>query len=214
MVNFFIFFRYIALLAALCLLSGCLGGTVAQQIARSIATSIADKAVAKAMDVDEGSSNREPKSITLKDTQPDDVWLAMATSGFQEVSPVTEPLPQQTEEIETPIQVMQSSKLVRVELFNLLIGEEKAAVFEKARLMGATNLPQNPEWQHWAVATGVVENDNKIITFLIPPEFGKLPSGSIAVVELASAGELNVARYKTTEAKAVFKVPANRFASQ
>ncbi len=82
MVNFFIFFRYIALLAALCLLSGCLGGTVAQQIARSIATSIADKAVAKAMDVDEGSSNREPKSITLKDTQPDDVWLAMATSGF------------------------------------------------------------------------------------------------------------------------------------
>lgn len=220
MVNPFIIFRTIALLAAFCLLSGCLGGTVAQQIARSIATSIADKAVAKAMDVDEGSSNREPKSIKLKDTQPDDVWVAMATSGFQEVKPIAEPLPEQSEETETPIQVIQSSKLVRVELFNLLIGEEKAAVYEKARLMGATSLPKQQEWQRWAVATGAIkssaenENGKKIITFLIPPDFGKLPSGAIAVVELASPGELNVARYKTNEDKAILKAPANRFASQ
>ncbi|HNV89122.1 MAG TPA: hypothetical protein PKL53_09190 [Methylotenera sp.] len=208
------------MLAAFCLLSGCLGGTVAQQIARSIATSVADKAVAKAMDVDEGSSNREPKSIKLKDTQPDDVWVAMATSGFQEVKPIAEPLPEQAEETETPIQVIQSSKLVRVELFNLLIGEEKAAVYEKARLMGATSLPKQQEWQRWAVATGAIkssaenENGKKIITFLIPPDFGKLPSGAIAVVELATPGELNVARYKTNEDKAILKAPANRFASQ
>ncbi|MEI2635594.1 MAG: hypothetical protein V9E92_01865 [Methylotenera sp.] len=208
------------MLAAFCLLGGCLGGTVAQQIARSIATSIADKAVAKALDVDEGSSNREPKSIKLKDTQPDDVWVAMATSGFQEVKPIAEPLPEQAVETETPIQVIQSSKLVRVELFNLLIGEEKATVYEKARLMGATSLPTQQEWQSWAVATGAIkpnaenEQDKKIITFLIPPDFGKLPSGAIAVVELASPGELNVARYKTNEDKAILKVPANRFASQ
>ncbi len=214
MVNFFIFFRYIPLLAILCLLSGCLGGTVAQQIARSIATSVADKAVAKAMDVEDGNGNREPKSITLKDTVPDDYWLAMATSGFQEVKPIAEPLPEQAAETETPIQVAQSSKLVRVELFNLLIGEEKTAVYEKARLIGATSLPQKQEWQNWGVGTGVIQKDNKIITFLIPPEFGKLPSGAIAVVELASPGELNVARYKTNEAKALFKAPANRFASQ
>lgn len=220
MVNPFIIFRTIALLAAFCLLGGCLGGTVAQQIARSIATSVADKAVAKALDVDEGSSNREPKSIKLKDTQPDDVWVAMATSGFQEVKPIAEPLPEQTVETETPIQVIQSSKLVRVELFNLLIGEEKAAVYEKARLMGATSLPKHQDWQRWAVATGAIksnaenEQDKKIITFLIPPDFGKLPSGAIAVVELASPGELNVARYKTNEDKAILKVPANRFASQ
>lgn len=220
MVNPFIIFRTIALLVVFCLLSGCLGGTVAQQIARSIATSIADKAVAKAMDVDEGSSNREPKSIKLKDTQPDDVWVAMATSGFQEVKPIAEPLPEQSEETETPIQVIQSSKLVRVELFNLLIGEEKAAVYEKARLMGATSLPKQQEWQRWAVATGAIkssaenEQDKKIITFLIPPDIGKLPSGAIAVVELANPGELSVARYKTNEDKAILKAPANRFASQ
>ncbi len=195
MVKFFITFKYIALFAATCLLCGCLGGTVAQQIARSIATSIADKAVASAIDAQE-KKDREPKNIVLKDTVPDDYWVAMATSGFQEVKPTAEPLPVQTEEIETPIQVVQSSQLVRVELFNLLIGEEKAAVYEKARLMGATSLPKQREWQRWAVATGVVEKDKKIITFLIPPEFGKLPSGTVAVVELASPGELNVARYK------------------
>ena len=213
MVRSFIFFRYIVLLAAFCVLSGCLGGTVAQQIARSIATSIADKAVASAIDAQE-KKDREPKNIALKDTVPDDYWLAMATSGFQEVKPIAEPLPEQSVETETPIQVIQSSKLVRVELFNLLIGEEKAAVYENARLMGATSLPQKREWQNWGVGTGVVQKDNKIITFLIPPEFGKLPSGAVAVVELASPGEMNVARYKANEDKAIFKVPANRFASQ
>ncbi|MGB7815523.1 MAG: hypothetical protein WBL28_04145 [Methylotenera sp.] len=181
------------------MLGGCLGGTVAQQIARSIATSIADKAVGSAIEAQE-RKDREPKNIVLKDTVPDDYWLAIATSGFKEVKPIAEPLPEQIEEIETPVQVVQSSQLVRVELFNLLIGEEKAAVYEKARLMGATSLPKQREWQHWAVATGAIksgaEKDQKIITFLIPPEFGKLPSGAVAVVELASPGELNVARYK------------------
>jgi hypothetical protein len=35
-----------------------------------------------------------------------------------------------------------------------------------------------------------------VITFLIPPEFGKLPSGAMTMVELASPGELNIARYE------------------
>lgn len=195
MVKSFIFFRYIALFAASCLLSSCLGGTVAQQIARSIATSIADKAVGSAIEAQE-KRDREPKNIVLKDTVPDDYWVAMAASGFKEVKPIAEPLPEQTEEIETPIQMVQGSQLVRVELFNLLIGDEKNAVYEKARLMGATSLPQKREWQNWGVGTGVVQKDKKVITFLIPPEFGKLPSGTVAVVELANPGELNVARYK------------------
>jgi len=88
---------------------------------------------------------------------------------------------------------------VRVELFNLLIGDEKNAIYENARLIGASNLPQKREWQSWNVATGVVENSKNIITFLIPPEFGKLPSGAVAIVELAGPGDLNVARYKPIE---------------
>jgi hypothetical protein len=85
---------------------------------------------------------------------------------------------------------------VRVELFNLLIGDEKNAVYEQARLMGSTSLPQKREWALWRVGTGAIQENKKTITFLIPPQFGKLPSGAITMVELASPGELNVARYK------------------
>ena len=60
MIKFNIIFRYIGIFAACSLLSACLGGTVAQQIVRSIATSMADKAMARALDVDEdqATSNR------------------------------------------------------------------------------------------------------------------------------------------------------------
>ncbi len=230
MLKFFIIFRYIALLATFCLLSGCLGGTIAQQIVRSIATSVADKALARAMDVDEDEDYSEAqysaaanisaqnnalqktalqgpasqnaasqtayKNIQLQNTAPDPYKVAFVNAAFEEIKPVTEPLPQQLAEVETPIQVVQGNQLVRVELFNLLIGEEKNALYENARMMGATGLPQKREWQSWGVGTGAIQKDKKVITFLIPPELGKLPSGTVAVVELASPGELNVARYR------------------
>ncbi len=41
-----------------------------------------------------------------------------------------------------------------------------------------------------------ITNLSTFVTFLIPPEFGKLPSSALAVVELASPGDLNIARYK------------------
>jgi hypothetical protein len=243
MARLIITFRYIALFSVLCLLSGCLGGTVAQQIARSIATSVADKAVARAMDVDEDQlySNRDPfisaqtespkapvailpgtaaNGIKPQTTKPaevevDDYTYAMATFGFAPVKATSEPLPEQKpDEIEAPIQVMQGNQLVQVELFNLLIGEEKNVVYEKARLLGANNLPQKREWQSWGVGTGTIKTgrgkDGKVITFLIPPEFGKLPSGAVAVVELANPGDLNIARYKAKEDKVAFKALANR----
>ena len=178
------------------LLAGCVGAPIAAQIASSIATRAADNAVANALDVQDGPSNRTPQSITLKDTEPDDVWIAMATSGFRTVDSSTEPLPEMQQQVEEQVQILQANSLVRVELFNLLIGKERDAVYEKARILGALNLPDRREWPRWNVATGMIENDNKVITFLIPPEFGKLPSGTLAVVELAGPGELNIARYK------------------
>ena len=230
MLKFFINFRYIALLATFCLLSGCLGGTIAQQIVRSIATSVADKAMARAMDVDEDEDYSEAqytaaantsaqnnalqktalqgpasqnaasqtayKNIQLQNTAQDPYKVAFVNAAFEEVKPIAELLPVQLAEVETPIQVVEGNQLVRVELFNLLIGEEKNAVYENARMMGATRLPQKREWQSWGVGTGAIQKDKKVITFLIPPEFGKLPSGTVAVVELASPGELNVARYR------------------
>jgi hypothetical protein len=257
MIKLNIIFRYITVIAIGFMLSGCLGGTVAQQIVRSIATSVADKAMARAMDVEDGPSNRNTSasnsqvsaastessmvnsSSLLKPYQPTNTLnqaqidknlakqnqekfnavkrsieiaqanpynIAIANTAFEELKPVElkpieEPLPTDAANTENPIKVIQSSQLVAVELFNLLIGEEKNAVYEQARLMGSISLPPKREWQHWSVATGVIKSshnypDKKIITFLIPPELGKLPSGAVTMVELASPGELNVARYK------------------
>ena len=232
----FIIFRHITVISVIFLLSGCLGGGIAQQIVSTIATRIADKAIANALDVQDGPSNRKPsnaysnnsyanntvthndaiinkdlsKKTTLKDTPQDsyhqDTYhqdpyqMAIMNMAFEPVKAIPEPISTQTEVTETRIAITEGNQLVRVELFNLLIGDEKNAVYEKARLLGATSLPQKREWQRWGVGTGAFmqdgQNDKKIITFLIPPEFGKLPSGSIAMVELASPGELNVARYK------------------
>ncbi len=228
----FIILRYIGVISATFLLSGCLGGSIATQIVGSIATRMADKAIANAMDVQDGPSNRKPhnsatnnyanntltsntansnnkgltKNAPLQAApqstyQQDPYQVAFMNAAFEPVKAVSEPIPQQqAEETETHVAITEGNQLVRVELFNLLIGEEKNAVYEKARLLGATSLPKQREWQRWGVGTGAFaidgQNDKKIITFLIPPEFGKLPSGSIAMVELASPGELNVARYK------------------
>jgi hypothetical protein len=240
-------FRYISIFAAAFLLSGCLGGSVATQIIRSIATSAADKAVARAMDVDEDQpfSNRDPykiaepqnntpqgsillgtapqatatKSANLQTAKPtateiDDYTYALATFSFAPAKPIAETIPETTEPVEERITITQGNQLVRVELFNLLIGEEKNAVYEKARLMGSTTLPQKREWQNWNVGTGAIkiagQIDKKMITFLIPPEFGKLPSGSVTFVELAGPGELNIARYKVNDKTPVIKALANR----
>ena len=141
-------------------------------------------------------------SVNQAVSNQDPYKLAFANAAFEPVKPIAEPLPAQLAEIETPIAVALSSQLVRVELFNLLIGEEKAAIYAKAQRMGATTLPKQREWKLWRVATGIVATTavqyqhQQLITFLIPPEFGVLPSGSIALVELASPGELNIARYK------------------
>ena len=142
------------------------------------------------------ASQTAHKNIQLQNTAPDPYKVAFVNAAFEEVKPIADLLPVQLAEVETPIQVVEGNHLVRVELFNLLIGEEKNAVYENARMMGATSLPQKREWQSWGVGTGAIQKDKKVITFLIPPEFGKLPSGTVAVVELASPGELNVARYR------------------
>jgi hypothetical protein len=207
-----------------CLLSGCLGGTIAQQIARSVATSVVDKTMARAMDVDEdqAQSNRDPFNVVRHEelaapratlpgansqsvappaakptiTEVDDVTYAMATFSFKPLEPIAEPLPEETAEVETRVNIVQGNQLVRVELFNTLIGEEKNAVYESARLIGSTSLPPKREWQNWQVGVGAIEHSKKVVIFLIPPEFGKLPSGTMTVVELAGSGELNIARYE------------------
>ncbi len=187
--------KLLLLVLTMSLLSACLGGTVAQQIARSIATSIADKGVANAMDVDEYAEPKKRQSRTLQNIVPNDRWVALTTAKF---SPANTTLPEantNAEPEETQLAIARTNQFVQVELHNLLITDEKNVLFEKARLIGSLNLPQQREWALWHVATGSLSGKDELITFLIPPHFGKLPSGSVAIVEIAPAGDLNIARY-------------------
>ena len=207
-------------LAAPCLavlLTGCMGGPIAQQIAQSVAMRSLDKSTSDAYDNYLLKQDEASRSLPLKDTEPDEYWASFVTSGFSTVETVKEPLPDYRQaSINPPSSSGQGmsdvsaslpadsksqaplvqSKLVRVELWNLLIGDEKRSILEKARLMGATGLPPTTEWPHWQLATGAPVGDRQQpITFLIPPDFGRVKSGDYAVVEVAGAGELNVARY-------------------
>jgi len=185
------------------LLSGCLGGSVAQQIATSIATTVADKVVGESIAAQEKQAQNNALSMrgVLHNPSHDPYKSAMLNNfEFNRIVPIEEPLPSHdAQEEEIPLVILKTNPLVSVELYNLLIGEEKTAVLEKARLRGALNLPDMREWADWKVATGVIksptQSSDEMITFLIPPEMGKRPSGSLTTVELSSAGDLHIARY-------------------
>lgn len=178
--------------SALC---GCLGGTVAQQLVRSMLMHGADKVTTAAFEAGERNEKLAAQKMPLKDTMPDEYKLAFINSGFENVKLQIEPLPEIKIEEEKAIEFMQETPLVQVEVWNLLVGDEKQRILEKARLQGSISVPPKNEWQRWQVATGEAVNNQQTITFLIPPEIGKLHSGAIALVELSSTGELSVARY-------------------
>jgi hypothetical protein len=182
-------------------LCGCLGGSIAQQLASSLLMQGADKATASAMDAYDRNEKLAIQNQPLKDTAtPDSYQMFFLRSGFETIQPQIEALPKVSAEIETPIQAIQESKLVSVEVWNLLIGDEKQSAFEKARLQGSTNIPPKEEWSQWQIAVGATENNppngnQHPITFLVPPDIGKMRSGTKAMVEVSSTGELSIARY-------------------
>lgn len=181
-------------------LCGCFGGTIAQQLARSILIQGADKATANAIEAQERYDIQTSKRTPLKDNVSDDYQIAFLGLGFKPIEAQIEPLPQTPIAVEEPIQIIQETKLVNVEVWNLLIGDEKLRTLEKASLQGSTIVPPKTEWSEWQIAVGAPENaasDNEhgAITFLIPPDIGKMHSGAKAMVELSSANELSIARY-------------------
>ena len=188
-----------------------MGGSVAQQIATSLLTRGADKVVNNAYE----AQQRETESrAALKDTPPDPYLYAFITSGFETIAPTVEALPASASTVDgtaliesksgaaeptpaanTNLASAQATRLVHVEIWNLIIGDEKNSLLEKARLLGAEVPPKN-EWEHWKVATGTLIGDkNKQITFLIPPEFGRIGSGGRVVVEMTEPSQIHMARY-------------------
>jgi hypothetical protein len=186
-------------LAAL-LLTGCFGGTVAQQLVRSIFMHGADKATAAAIDAHERREKLAAQYMVPNKKELDAYQLAFLRSGFNVIQPQIETLPQAVEKPVPAPQELQVSKLVSVEVWSLLIGDEKQKLLEKAKLQGSQLIPPKEEWPSWHVAIGASDemntgNHHASIIFLIPPDIGKMHSGAKALVELPQNGELSIARY-------------------
>jgi len=182
-------------------LSGCIGGPIAQQIASSLASSVASQAASDAYDAQLIKEAKADRETELNSKRPDEYWLAFITSGFNKLEPAQEAVPEtiktQFAETATKTYKIQGNQLAEVELWNLLIGDEKQELLQKARMLGAINLPPQDEWATWQLGTGAINGDIKQqIVFLIPPSFGRLKSGERTVVEIAGAGELSIARYQ------------------
>lgn len=181
------------------MLSGCLGA-IGMQLAQTVLIQGADKITANIMEAQDRKEEFARHNTVLKDTEPDEYWAAFVTSSYAKVEPTAESLPDyRVAEFKVPTATasqIEVSRLVRVEMWNLLIGDEKRSVLEKARLLGSGNLPPPNEWPNWQVATGALEGQkSQSITFLIPPDFGKFTSGKSALVEISGVGGLHIARY-------------------
>lgn len=193
-------YRWLLLALGSLSLSGCFSGTIAAQIASSMATHLADKAIASSMEAQRRAD--EAKGIALKDTTPDEYWSAFLTSGFSTITPSIEPttatLPpdyRQAAYTPPPQTTAQTSRLVKIEVWSLVIGEEKTRILENAARVGAT-LPDRLDWPNWQLATGPIDETGKqSINFLVPPEMGRIRSGAQVVVEVSEVGGLHTARY-------------------
>jgi hypothetical protein len=186
-------------LASLTLCS-CLGGTITQQMVQAMLIQGADKATEVAIEDQDKNQTLVAHKMSLNNTPPDKYDVAFANAAFNEVTLQVEPLPETPLDEEKPL-MPQEAKLVLVEVWSLLIGDEKKHVLENAKKLGSSLVPPENEWQQSQIAIGATSNKHilnstqKVITFLIPAEVGKLHSGSKALVELATAGQLSVARY-------------------
>lgn len=184
-------------LAALgCLmLGGCMGAPIAQQLLSSAVMHSADSIMSDAY---EAQQHEAINNRVLHDAAPDEYWASFVSAGFQKISPLEEPLPVAEADIEeaAPSATIQASPFVRVEVWNMLVGEEKLSVLEQAYALGNTELPPKQDWTKLHVAIGAMPGrEDQPFVFLVPPDLGKLQSGQKTIIELDNAGGLNIARY-------------------
>ncbi|MDZ4099193.1 MAG: hypothetical protein U1E13_10935 [Methylophilaceae bacterium] len=185
-----------ALLLLLCciLLSGCMGAPLAQQLLSSVVLNSADRLMA---DAHEAQERDALNNRVLPNTEPDEYWGSFVTAGFRKITPIEEPLPASVRQDDAKsVAMLEVSPFVRVEVWNMLVGEEKQAVLEKAYAMGNKDIPPKEEWVGTRVATGALEGrEDQPIIFLVPDELGRITSGQQTIVELADPGDLSIARY-------------------
>lgn len=186
----------IAVGLAACGLGGCVSGSIGQQVAQSLLMQAADKITWEAMEAQRRKDEAAARTAELRDTVPDAYWAAFLTSGFSSV-PIQEPSPPNPANTNRDEDGIQVSRLVQVEIWNFIIGQEKTAILERLSQRGATTLPSPAEWPDWKLATGKITNQpNKTLYVLVPPELGQIRSGERAAVEIAAIGGAHIARHK------------------
>ena len=185
------------LLLLLPVLTGCMGGSVGQQLARSLFMQGADKVTELAVD-SQLRESRAPRQIVLRDTEPDPYLGAFLLAQIPEIQPqvIIEPLPASPPSVPDS-QGIRSSRLVRVEVWNLIVGREKHVMMQRSLSHGSEVLPSPVEWADWQLAAGGLDNQQSApLYFLLPPDFGRVRSGDKAIIEIANAGGLHVARHR------------------
>jgi len=187
--------KYLALGLSAAALCSCFGGSIAQQVVGSLLLKGADQATAIALDVESPKPQPAMQKTPYQALAADRYSIAFLNSGFAALAIKVEPLPKPATAEDMANENLEATKLVQVEVWNLLIGTEKQQVLEKAIRLGMPGIPAEAEWRQWRVAIGASAHDKQALTFLIPPDMTKVHSGAQAWVELATAGELNMARY-------------------
>ncbi|HEY3301663.1 MAG TPA: hypothetical protein VGJ90_12905 [Methylophilaceae bacterium] len=146
---------------------------------------------------------------------------AFLFSGFEETPPNTPDINKAeaapTPTVESEPATIEASHLVSVEVWSIILGEEKISLLAKAQNLGATQLPPPREWHEWRMAIGSLEglgfnregldrdgletksnnesDAKKTILFIAPPDFAKFKNGDHVIVEILNSGGVHIARY-------------------
>ncbi|MDR2219253.1 MAG: hypothetical protein LBE24_01585 [Methylobacillus sp.] len=121
--------------------------------------------------------------ITSVPSEPQEVMTANPDQDTGEVAP-RNPAPNAEARI---------SKLVTMEIWGLILGDEKHSTFETIRQLNIMPLPPEQQWDQWQLAEGGMSGTERPMLILIPPAIGKVRSGDLTVVEVGSVNGIYVA---------------------
>lgn len=178
-------------------LPGCMGGSIARQVAGSIAMRVADKAVGNILDepaTEEPRTTRTNQLLMSASLDPYQAAFLRAQFATVPAAPAAA-LPPAAKPDPAASAVPVATRLATVEIWGLVIGEEKRSMLEDIRQLGIAPLPPEHAWEQWQLAEGSMrDRQDRPLLILIPPELGKMKSGDHAVIEIGMTNGLYVAR--------------------
>lgn len=170
-----------------------MGGPIARQIASSLAMQVADNVAGHILDkpqpARQSQTNRLLVNNNLDPYQEAFLRAELRVPPMPPALPAPAPKPEPGADASPVV-----SRLETVEIWGLIIGEEKREMLTSMRELGMSITPAESEWEHWQLAEGgAAEQQEGRLLILIPPDLGKMRSGDHAVIEIANGG-LHIAR--------------------